>query len=1058
MATIYGTDLDDVLNGGSGKDKIYGKAGNDTLYGNAGDDKLYGQEGNDRLFGGTGSDVFYHAKVDGHDTIADYTEGKDLIFVNSGLISKTVANNGTLKFTVEKGSITLENVAASRVISLKDKRGDYTASADSIVLESNFKGTMDSSTFLATVTTIDGSAATEAVKLNGNNNDNVITGGSGNDTLTGSGGKDTLSGGAGDDYLYGGQGDDTLTGGAGQDTFAYGKGHGNDVVRDYRKGEDVIEITKGGISKTTVNENNDLVYTIGDGSLTLRNVGTKAVSIKDTNGSYQASGTNIVLNEDYTGTINAAQFYAGVTAVKGQATTADVVFKGNANGNELYGGSGNNEMYGEKGDDTVYGYAGNDTLYGGAGNDKLYGGAGNDTLYGDSGSDSLYGEGGSNTLYGGNGKDKLYSKSGSDTLAGGIGSDVYVLQSAFTSGTLISIDQSDKAKGDSDTLQLRTLHKEDVTYALSGGVLTITDKNTKGKVLVSGWDVNPLTSIQFADKTVVTRAEIEEALAGGGVTLYGTDGDDVLNGGNGDDTIYGLAGNDTLSGGAGNDTLTGGAGKDTFVYTSGNDTITDYTAGEDCLQTGDEQSINGFTVNNGLVNLSVCTTSYEDAGTVTLNAGDEAIDITDYWGHYTLTTGDAPCMTLSSVKTVGSSGMFTIAHFNQIIEVDASAVNVEGILDIGGNDRDNIITGSNGENFIHSGIGNDTLYGGADKDYLAGNEGDDELWGYAGNDELYGGDGADQLYGGEGDDTLTGGAGNDLFVHTGGSDKITDYTYGEDRLQVDEEQLITGFTISNNVAQFTVCTTDDEDAGTVKLMNITDNTFEITDHRGDYTLSADDEACIVVNRLGYNVGYEGLFSAFSFNQIKEIDATAINLEGVLYIYGNAQDNVIWGSDGAQNYILSVKGDNRVYGGALMDSLYGAEGDDELYGYGGDDTLYGRAGADELYGYAGDDTLEGEDGDDFLSGGDGDDTLIGGDGSDRFFFNNSSTRGNDIIYDYEAGETIEFATKGMYSGNYELENDNVILHYTDNCGSIKIVGGKGMTASFVNSSVSTQTFN
>ena len=148
MATIYGTDLDDVLNCGSGKDKLYGKAGDDTLYGNAGDDKLYGQEGNDRLFGGTGSDVFYHAKVDGHDTIADYTEGKDLIFVNSGLISKTVANNGALKFTVEKGSITLDD-AATQVISLKDKRGNYTASASAIVLESNFKGTMDSSTFLA---------------------------------------------------------------------------------------------------------------------------------------------------------------------------------------------------------------------------------------------------------------------------------------------------------------------------------------------------------------------------------------------------------------------------------------------------------------------------------------------------------------------------------------------------------------------------------------------------------------------------------------------------------------------------------------------------------------------------------------------------------------------------------------------------------------------------------------------------------------------------------------------------------------------------------------------
>ena len=671
---LYGEADDDRLYAGSGKDYLYGGDGNDNLDGGQGDDRLYGQAGNDTLFGGTGSDVFYYAKGEGHDTIADYTEGKDLVFVNSGLISKTTANNGTLKFTIEKGSITLQNNAANQVISLKDKRGNYTASADSIVLESNFKGTMDSSTFLATVGTIDGSAATEAVKLNGNNNDNVITGGSGNDTLTGGGGKDTLVGGAGDDYLYGGQGDDTLTGGAGKDTFAYGKGQGNDVVKDYKKGEDVIEITKGGISKTTVNENNDLVYTIGDGSLTLRNVGTKAVSIKDTQGSYQASGTNIVLNEDYTGTINAAQFYTGVTAVKGQATTTDVVIKGNANGNELYGGSGNNEMYGEKGDDTVYGYAGDDTLYGGAGSDKLYGGDGNDTLYGDSGNDKLYGGAGDDTLNGGSGKDKLYSDGGNDTLIGGVGSDVYVLQSAFTSDTNISVDQTGYKSGDADELLLRKLNKDDATFALDGGVLTITDKNTGGKVTVSGWDVNPLAAITFADGIA---SGITVNVSGNNQTIYGSGShDDITLKSGSDNKIYGNSGYDIITingsetttqrnkiyGGAGNDIIHLGAGQNNKIYgEAGDDTIrlwsgmgngNEVYGGDGADTIFSNENIGGVTVDGGS---GMDTITIRSGGAhPTVSGGAHSDTITVYGDGFTV-NGDEGDDTIRLVEISGAT-------------------------------------------------------------------------------------------------------------------------------------------------------------------------------------------------------------------------------------------------------------------------------------------------------------------------------------------------------------------------------------------------------------------
>ena len=512
--TLKANDNDSTLTGGSGDDTLYGGAGNDTLLGGAGGDYLNGGAGDDTLTGGSGYDTFAYGKSRGNDIITDYTKGQDVLYVTDGTVKSAALVNADqdVVYSVGSGTVTVKNVG-KKAVEIEDSRGGFTASATNIALKAGFAGEMDATTFLPTVEFINGKAATESVTLKGNGLDNTLTGGKGSDTLTGGAGNDTLVGGAGDDYLYGGQGDDTLTGGSGKDTFAYGKSQGNDTITDYTKADDVIEITKGGISKT-VSSGKDVIFTVGDGSLTVKNIDTKAIRIQDTQGSYTASAANIALDKDFAGTMNAAQFLVTVTTVNGKTTTNDVVIKGNKKDNTLYGGAGNNEMYGEKGNDIVYGYAGNDTLYGGAGSDKLYGGNGNDTLYGDSGNDKLYGEGGTNTLYGGNGKDKLYSDSGSDTLVGGIGSDVYVIQSAFTSDTNISIDQTGYESGDADELLLRKLNKDDVTYALDGGVLTLTDNNTGGKVSLSGWDVNPLAAVTFADGNSITGEAITNSLNG----------------------------------------------------------------------------------------------------------------------------------------------------------------------------------------------------------------------------------------------------------------------------------------------------------------------------------------------------------------------------------------------------------------------------------------------------------------------------------------------------------------------------------------------------------------
>ena len=91
--------------------------------------------------------------------------------------------------------------------------------------------------------------------------------------------------------------------------------------------------------------------------------------------------------------------------------------------------------------------------------------------------------------------------------------------------------------------------------------------------------------------------------------------------------------------------------------------------------------------------------------------------------------------------------------------------------------------------------GNDDLYGEEGNDTVDGGAGHDRLFGGEGNDVLDGGTGDDFLHGGEGDDTLTGGAGEDIFAFGAeqGSDTITDFTDGEDKIDLSGIEGIAGF-------------------------------------------------------------------------------------------------------------------------------------------------------------------------------------------------------------------------------------------------------------------------
>lgn len=122
------------------------------------------------------------------------------------------------------------------------------------------------------------------------------------------------------------------------------------------------------------------------------------------------------------------------------------------------------------------------------------------------------------------------------------------------------------------------------------------------------------------------------------------------------------------------------------------------------------------------------------------------------------------------------------------------------IFGLAGNDT---ILGRGGADSLFGGVGNDSLLGGAGDDRLFGGDGTDVLSGDIGNDVLSGGRDRDRIAGGLGLDTLRGDGGNDqltggfgadvfAFARGGGTDLVTDFGLGADRIDASAFDFASG--------------------------------------------------------------------------------------------------------------------------------------------------------------------------------------------------------------------------------------------------------------------------
>ena len=968
----YITNGNDTINGTSGNDYIDGLSGNDVIYGNDGDDTLVGNAGNDRLIGGNGNDTYIFNAGWGNDTIDnssndDPSSCEDTIQFGSDIAVDDIVikrQENDLILSTKDGSNTL------RVFSYFVEAGATNNTIKYIKFADGTTWTYEDVRLAwnQNPVSVDG-----GVTLEGNDDDNSLSGGSGNDILIGNGGNDNISAGSGNDTILAGTGDDYIDGGSGNDSYYYNYGDGMDTISD-NGNFDVIVFNRGIDPEKLVyrNEGNDLRIMI-DGSE------TQGVLIK-----------NFFSSIDYK--IEELHFADNVVI---RLSEIGLVLTQKNIGETVTGTEFGDTIYANDGFDTVNAGKGDDIIIGGKGNDQLNGGEGSDTY--------IYNIG-----------------DGLDTISD--------YQNSSTEG------RNDKIKfGEGIKFSDLTFRKNgnDLIITLFNDITQgIVIKSQFSS------DYDSIEYLEFADGSQFSLKEngFTFQQTDGHDDVTGTKYDDTIYGGAGNDTLKGENGNDILIGGKGNDVLNGGYGNDTYIWNLGDglDTIEDYQgsstdgrmdsvsfgqgisfedltfecSGSDLiiyvkgdrtqgvilrnqfnsdyyrieyleLADGTVKNLTemGFTFQQTDRHDNVTGTQYDDiiygnGGNDTLNAGngndilvggkgDDSLDggygndtyvwnlgdgfdtISDYQSSSTEgledkikfgegitfedlsfeNSGNNLIIYVNGDKTQGLQLNNYFYGSNYTIEIlefaDGSTVNLTQIgLTFQQQDNSETITGTAYDDVIYANGGNDTVNAGSGNDAIYGGIGNDTLNGQGGNDTFVGGKGNDSLDGGSGDDTYIYnlGDGYDIISDSSGNDKIK---FGE------------GISFAD-----------------LKFANGDNNSLLIF-------LSEDKTEAIQINNFISNGNYR-------IEQLEFADGTTKNLSEMGLTFDQYD---------------------------CAETITGTDYDDVIYGNGGNDTLYGGNGND------------------ILSGGTGHDRLEGGSGDDTYVWNLND--GIDTISDYQGTNKIKF---------------------------------------------------
>lgn len=416
----------------------------------------------------------------------------------------------------------------------------------------------------------------------------------------------------------------------------------------------------------------------------------------------------------------------------------------NANNNagvKLFGGNGDDRYNVNNLNDTIVENfnGGIDTVYANVSGyklpdnvERLYLQGNIDVGFGNTLDNSLHGNQWNNLLYGRDGNDYIYGGAGKDVMIGGSGNDIY----------------------DVDNLNDVVVEYSDQEPYFEGGGVDEVYASVSGYTL--GYAVERLRL--YGNATSGTGNELDNA-------LYGNNLNDTLDGKDGNDYIYGGVGNDTMIGGLGND-----------IYDV--DNLNDYIV-ENADEGVDEvyASFSGYTLGANLERLRLYGNATSGTGNELDNAlyGNLLNDTLDGKDGNDYIYGGAGNDTM-----IGGLGddIYDVDNLNDVIVENAG----EGIDEVYASFSGYTL----GDHLEVLRLYNDAASGN-------GNALDNTLYGNHLDDTLNGGAGNDILIGGAGNDILTGGSGNDTFLFradacpalsSAGIDTITDFTVGQDKIQL----------------------------------------------------------------------------------------------------------------------------------------------------------------------------------------------------------------------------------------------------------------------------------
>ena len=870
-----------------------------TLKGSKGADTLEGGSGSAVIVSGSGNDTIVY--TGGNDIITDYTAGKDVIQFGSDVLFAssdvdTVTKNVVIN--TNKGTITLTKAATvskagvvtgGKKVTVVDDTGLKSTrifGINSMSIANADGDTVDlNSSLLKDVTVADASKRTakypvyivgSSYKAATTSETSVIN------TLKGGKGADTLEGGAGNDYLVGG---------SGNDVFIY-KG-GDDVIADYTVSKSAGDTIKLGAGfDTAVTQaldayqviDKDVILPFGDNdTLTITKGKGKFITFVDASDT-KIDALSFTYNDPSTKMIDADVSYYSfeedtMTVEQKKKTTLIDASKHTAKVPiHIVGSSDTSKVV---------------TLKSGKGADTLDGSTGNNVLTGGTGKDLFIYSGGNDTI--------ADYTAGQDTISI-VDSDISIVGASISA--MANTDVVFTFKGTGSVTGSLTV-KNAIKKGTTAQKLTINDHGTvtaqvygKDKLTVANADGATINTASVTNAPVVEVVDAAKRNAKNPIYILGNTLDNSLKGG---------AGADTIAVSSGHNTLTGGKGSDLFVLDfSGTEdnanftTITDYSTAKG---NSDTIQIAGGTYSGYLLEGNSVIIGFGTGSSLNvLNGKNTYITFVDSAGSQT---------SLSRVYYEAKNRIFTTSSDDATMPTyDARDTSTDSYRPL----NETIDAGKRtAKNPIH----------------IIGNDNDNYIKGGAGADILDDGNAADTstTVAKTSANTLTGGKGKDTFVYHGGKAVITDYTAGQDEINIARNDYTTYhvhgsdvvFYFSDTSASLTV-TNGKGKKITAGFNGGTASTNTYNDYE-EYVFTASDDSIA-------NTSSSDLSVYVSFNASKRAAKKPI------MITGNANNNYIIGSKGADTLSGSAAPGSGTTVVKTNDTLTGGKGKDTFIYSGG----------------------------------------------------------------------------------------------------------------------------